>query len=176
MSRGLSRGVGRVMIAFDLPDACFTYRVAAVALHDGHVLLHRAECDDFWALPGGRCEAMEHSTDAILREMREEYGETVRVERLLWVVENFFTHAGKPYHELGLYYLVALTPGSPLLDTRTVCGGQEGDLPLIFQWFPLDAVERTRIYPVFLRTALQSIPDTIEHVVNHDRQDDDGLL
>jgi hypothetical protein len=30
------------------PPAHFGYRVAAVAIHDGHVLLHRAECDDFW--------------------------------------------------------------------------------------------------------------------------------
>ena len=37
----------------------FNLRVAGVAIHKEQVLLHRAESDDFWALPGGRAEMME---------------------------------------------------------------------------------------------------------------------
>ncbi len=87
------------MITFDLPAARFTYRVAAAVVHEGRVLLNREEADSFWFLPGGRCEAMEPSSVALLREMREELGETVTIERLLWVAENFFTDARGPHHE-----------------------------------------------------------------------------
>jgi 8-oxo-dGTP pyrophosphatase MutT (NUDIX family) len=163
------------MITFDLPGAHFSYRVAAVIVHDGHVLLNRVESDSFWFLPGGRCEAMEPSAVALVREMQEELGETVTIQRLLWVIENFFTHEGRSYHELGLYYLVTLPPTSPLLDGSTVFRGYEQHIPLILRWFPLDETGRLPLYPVFLRTGLQNIPDRIEHIVNRDSKDWTGV-
>lgn len=164
------------MITFDLPAARFTYRVAGIFRHADHVLLCTIEGLDFWFVPGGRCEAMETSQDAIVREMREELGVDTRVERLLWVVENFFTHAGRAHHELGLYYLMTLPPGSPLLATEATFYGDEGGQRITCRWFPLDELERTRIYPMFLRTALRHIPDTIEHVINHDSKDEDSAI
>jgi 8-oxo-dGTP pyrophosphatase MutT (NUDIX family) len=156
------------MITFDLPGARFFYRVAAVILHEGRVLLNCEEAGSHWFLPGGRCEAMEPSSVALRREMQEELGETVTIERMLWVVENLFTVAGRPHHELGLYYLATLPPTSPLLDGGTAFRGQEQHIPLILQWFPLEETARLPIYPVFLRTSLQNLPDRLEHIVNHD--------
>lgn len=155
------------MITFDLPAARFTYRVAAVVVYEGRVLLNREEADSFWFLPGGRCEAMEPSSVALLREMREELGETVTIERLLWVAENFFTDARGPHHELGLYYLATLPPSSPLLGGTTF-RGLEQHIPLVLQWFPLDETAHLPLYPVFLRAGLQNLPDRLEHIVNRD--------
>jgi ADP-ribose pyrophosphatase YjhB (NUDIX family) len=67
------------MINFDIGLVRFHCRAAAIALHDGHVLLRRAEMDDFWALPGGHCEVLEPSHDTLTREMREELGVSVTV-------------------------------------------------------------------------------------------------
>lgn len=164
------------MISFPFPDATFHYRVAAVAMRDGHVLMHRAASDDFWALPGGRCEIMEPSAAALTREMREEASERVAVERPLWIVENFFTLSGKRQHEVGIYYLITLAPDSRLLDISREHGGVEGDIPLIFRWLPIGDLPRLPVYPVFLRTALQTIPETLQHVVNDDDRAADPLL
>ena len=159
------------MITFDSHDTRFTYRVAAIALHDGHVLLHRSEADDFWSLPGGRCEMMEPAAEAIAREMHEELGVAVTVERLIWIVENFFIFDGVPCHELGLYHLVGLPDEPSLLDkSATLEGRGEGPLRLFFRWFPLAATPDLRIYPTFLRTALRQIPAGVEHIVHHDRR------
>src|SRR5579859_2392880 len=98
------------VISFDVGPARFNYRVAGVVIHDGHVLLQTIDGFDFWFLPGGRCEANECSSATLAREMREECGEAVTVERLLWVAENFFTLNGRPFHELGFYYLTTLAP------------------------------------------------------------------
>jgi ADP-ribose pyrophosphatase YjhB (NUDIX family) len=94
-------------------DTVFLCRVAGVAVHEGRVLLHRSEHDDFWALPGGRIEVGESSTQALRREMLEEVGAEVTVGRLLWVVENFFQHypldqspdtaISIDHHEIGWY-------------------------------------------------------------------------
>ena len=163
------------MISFPFPDAVFHYRVAAVAIRDGYVLMHRAAYEDFWALPGGRCEIMEPSAAALVRELREETGEAIQVVRLLWLVENFFTYERKRQHELGLYYLVSLPPASRLLDLHREHAGTEGDVPLIYQWLPIAEAPHLPIYPVFLRTALQAIPDTLQHIVTSDDRDLDLL-
>jgi len=166
------------MISLDLPGARFNYRAVGVILHDGHVLLHRAEADNFWSLPGGRCEAGETSAAALARELREEMGVEVRVERLLWVAEVFFASGGTLNHELGLNHLASLPAGSPRLDLRATFSGQEEDIPLIFRWFPLAKTPRLRLYPVFLRSRLAAIaaaiPTTVEHVCDHETEDEDG--
>ena len=39
-----------------------------------HVLLHRQQGDDFWALPGGRVELRKAANQAIHREFNEKLG------------------------------------------------------------------------------------------------------
>lgn len=99
------------MITFDVGGVRFVYRTVGVAIDGGRVLLHQAEGDDFWSMPGGRVEPLEPSPDALRREMREEIGVAVRVERLLWVVENFYRHEALAYHELALFYLMSFPLG-----------------------------------------------------------------
>ncbi|MDI3340142.1 MAG: NUDIX domain-containing protein [Sphaerobacter sp.] len=71
------------MISVDLGRAHFLYRAGGVCLQDGRVLLHRAVDDDYWSLPGGRCEILETAAEALAREMREELAVDVTVGRLL---------------------------------------------------------------------------------------------
>ena len=63
---------------------------AQVALLDGeHILLarHRRPDGDYWVLPGGSVEAGESPAEAAVREVREETGLEILVERLLFVEE-----------------------------------------------------------------------------------------
>jgi len=92
------------VITFELGPARFTFRVAAVCLHDGHVLANKPDAEDFWFLPGGRVETMETAEEALRRELWEEVGVEPRIERLLWLVETFFTAEDRRFHELGPYY------------------------------------------------------------------------
>ena len=162
------------MIAFNIGNARFNYRVAGVALHDDRVLLHYAPEDDFWFLPGGRCEILESSADTLRREMREELGVDVEIKRLLWVVENFFTWVdGTPFHELSFYYLVAIPPESSLhMHIGVFVGSEDAN----FRWYRLDELEGMRVQPAFLREGLRSLPDTIQHIVNIDSKEDDSRV
>jgi len=122
-------------------------------------------------LPGGRCELLEPSTVTVTRELREELGVDARIDRLLYVVENFFgSEDAMRVHEIGFYYLIALPQRVPLLDAPIgqPFQGSEIDLHLYFSWHPIDDLEHLQppLYPEFLRTALQHIPDTIQHIVN----------
>ena len=155
------------MITFDEGKARFNYRVVAVASEGNRVLVHRAEGDDFWTLPGGRGELLEPAKETLRREMREELGVEVDVGRLVWVVENFFEYEKMSYHELALYFLISLPENSPLYEEDEFPGDEEG-VKLIFKWFPLDELEGIRLYPTFLRQALKAIPEAPEYIVHTD--------
>jgi ADP-ribose pyrophosphatase YjhB (NUDIX family) len=151
------------------------YRVAGVCVHDGHVLLHREEKDDFWVTPGGRPHLYEPSRDALIREMDEEIATRVEVLRLLWVVENFFEYAGEQWHEIAFYYQMSLPEDSPYRDVGVDFTGREGSVKLLFRWFRIDEIERVRIYPTFLRTALGAIPNSPAHIIHIDQPDELGV-
>jgi ADP-ribose pyrophosphatase YjhB (NUDIX family) len=154
------------MISFDVSGGRFNYRTAAVVVHEEHVLLCREANGDFWCLPGGRCEMMESSYQAVRRELREELEAEGIVERLLWVVENFFDFGGRRFHEIGLYFLVSLPADSPLLDTsRLVAFREEVGIDLEARWWSLTEVPALDLKPALLRTGLTALPDTPQHVI-----------
>jgi len=59
------------MITFKTNGIHFHFRAAGVAIVENHVLLQRAEGDDFCCLPGGRVNALERAEDALRRELME---------------------------------------------------------------------------------------------------------
>lgn len=158
------------MITFDKGDIRFSYRVAGVAIQDGKVLLQRRVEGGFFFLPGGRAELQESAAQTLRREMQEEVQADVTVERLLWVVENFFAHEGKTFHELGMYFLMSFPENSPVLDTNKTFFVQEAGHRFALQWLSLDALSTMPVYPSFLQTALQALPDTMEHIVQIDEK------
>ena len=155
------------MITFDDNGIRFTNRIIGVAIDRGRVLLHRTDDMTFWAMPGGRAELMEASPDTLVREMQEEIGVDVTVDRLLWLAENFFQHEGRAHHEIGFYYLMDLPADSSLRDT-TVFIGHEGSMDVHFEWFPVDTLEDLPLFPSFLRTGLKSLPEHTVHIVHID--------
>ena len=148
---------------FKMEDKVFNYRVAGVWVENGHVLLHKQADDSHWALPGGRAKVMEDSKTCLMREMEEELGTLVEIDRLLWVVENFFPYAGKDFHEIGFYYLVSGTGKTPVYQTGPFFG-TEGDR-LMYQWFPLSEIGEVALYPEFLRDALTELPEATQHFI-----------
>jgi ADP-ribose pyrophosphatase YjhB (NUDIX family) len=155
------------MITFTVGSVRFVERVAAVCLHEGHVLAHKADHEDFWALPGGRVELLESSEEALRRELREELGVEVPWERLLWIVESFFTYERQATHEIGFYSLVSLDDHPDLcrLSHWFLCL----DNPqLRFEWLPLGSLAQARLLPEFLQVELSRLPETPQHVVRRE--------
>jgi ADP-ribose pyrophosphatase YjhB (NUDIX family) len=111
---------------------------------------------------------LETSLQALTREMEEEMGLHVEVGRLLWVVENFFVHEGRQFHELAFYYLMNLPRPCRYDDTDATFTGLDGDTPITFRWFPIDALEELRLFPAFLRSALIDLPASPVHLIHTD--------
>lgn len=159
------------MIRFEEGENCFNYRVVGVAVHENFVLLHQAEGEDFWTFPGGRAEFGETAEQTLKREMREELAVDVEIIRLLWFVENFFTYADKRYHEIALYFLMQFPVSSKYLVRSGSFPCEEEGSKLIFQWFPCqpELLSKLPLLPSFLPTALQELPEFVQHVIQHDQ-------
>jgi|SRR5579883_1295126 8-oxo-dGTP pyrophosphatase MutT (NUDIX family) len=154
------------MICFDVEEMCFNYRVAGIALRANQVLLNRLEDQKFWFLPGGRVEMGEPSDVALRREILEELQEEVQIGRLLWINENFFGgEKRKKYHELGLYYLIDFAPESPVLRASEPFLASDGHTRLMFQWFPLERLDKVTLYPPFLVEGLRNLPEQTVHLL-----------
>ncbi len=153
------------MISFHQGSRCFNFRIVAVVINDEQVLAHRGENEDFWALPGGRVEWMEASPDTLRREMLEELNVTITVERLLWVVENFYSDINNQYHEISFFFYLVPLPQH----LYTPFYSDEEGLRLIFEWFPIKSLVEVELYPTFLREALLSLPTTITHIIHTDQ-------
>lgn len=152
----------------------FNYRAAAVVVHDDHVLLHRNHYDRFWSMPGGRVDMGEESERTVVREMREELGAVITVERLLFVIENFFIYDERNHHELAMYFLARLNDASPFIDKSREYVGIEDDqqdaVKLVFRWVRLDAIAKLDmpLYPPALASMLrEGLPDTVQYRTQH---------
>ena len=156
------------MTQFKQSDVFFRCRTAGVMIHNGAVLLQGEPQGTFWTLPGGGIELLESSQTALHREMQEELGISIQIERLLWVVEHFFVADTdhKAHHSIGFYYLIKPLAASHLYDLSQVFQSIEDEgTEIIFRWFQLADLPNIALYPSFLSKALQALPLTSEHIV-----------
>jgi 8-oxo-dGTP pyrophosphatase MutT (NUDIX family) len=161
----------RTMISFKVGDQRFNHRVAAIAIRDGHVLVCREDEDDYVMLPGGRVELGESSPIALAREMAEELGVEAPIERLLFTEENFFDREGEAFHQIGIYYQVALPDDFPFVTGAPSLVRFDEGLELKFSWVPAtaQALAAVNLLPMWLRDALAAPQDSSRHVVVDER-------
>jgi ADP-ribose pyrophosphatase YjhB (NUDIX family) len=158
----------RTMITFKPGEIRFTYRVGGILTHHKHVLCQADSVEDFWFLPGGRAELGESASVTLLREMQEELGVAMKIERLLYVVETFFTDRNDNWHELGLYFLMTAPADSYLIQSlETIMRIDEVGNHLRFDWLPIAQLEEFPLYPLFFQQALKEIPDHTVHFEDH---------
>lgn len=157
----------RVMLSFPVGGTCFNYRVAGVAMVDGHVLVCREDDEDYCMLPGGRVEMGEPSARSLEREIAEEMDMVGTVGPMLFTSESFYGRANERFHELGFIYALQLPehirPGGaqPFLVRE-----DEGHL-LQFSWLPIEgsALTDARLLPPWLPERLRELSGHPEHVV-----------
>jgi ADP-ribose pyrophosphatase YjhB (NUDIX family) len=159
----------RTMITFREQGTKFTFRVAGIVIHNDRVLFQHSDGPDlFWFLPGGRAELGETTAQTLIREMREELSTDIHIERLLYAVENLFIHEDISHHEIGFYFLMTLPAASPLTNQSEHFFWQGDEETLQWGWLPIAQLPDLPVYPEFLRTALQKLPDSTLHIINTD--------
>ena len=150
-------------LTFRMPSGTFNFRVAAVMVHDGKLLVMQDPESPYWYLPGGRVHLQEQAEVALLRELQEELGITAKIQRPLWLVQNFYQEDvnREHYHELGLYVLVDVTD-TDLLSRGETFTTTEGTQTNTFRWVDFKDLENMYLYPLFIKQAIFRLPDSLQ--------------
>ena len=161
----------RHMLSFPVGRSRFNFRVAAVIIANGHVLVSRDNEDDYVMLPGGRVELGEPSAPALAREIEEELGMVGVVGPMLATSESFYRRNDEDFHEIGFFYHAQL-PDHAVPDGQSpwLVREDEGHVLSNF-WVPLDeqALRAINLLPGWLPKFLVDLPSTPVHIVRDER-------
>ena len=150
------------MISFEIDGVQFNYR-AAVIMRDekDRILLHRKGDDQYWTLPGGRCDAVEFSRECAVRELKEEIDVDIKIEKAVFFIENMFMIGEKRLHEIGVYYTAQFDKNNEKYRTEEFYS-DEGGKKQLFRWFTWDEIEEIEFQPAPLKERLKNIPEHME--------------
>lgn len=147
-------------VGYKNSDSSFSFRSAALIIKDNKLLACKnANYDCFYTLGGG-INLNEASTDAVLRELREETGYEFEIDRLVFVQERFYTLKDCHHHEVVFFYLMKN------IDVNIKSGTTTDRQCEHLHWLPIDELDITNLVPAFLKTALKNIPNETVHIVS----------
>lgn len=140
-------------IRIDSEEGKFKFRVCGVLKHEDKYLVLKIDRNPFYCLPGGHVELDEDTETAVLREMKEELGYEVKLKKLIAINQNFFkTEEGKPFHELGFYYIVEACNKKDVNPNDYV--REEIDKGVLkklkFKWLTQEEMKKEKVMPLFI--------------------------
>ena len=112
---------------------------------------------------------LEDNKKALLREIEEELGIKVTIDRLIVIVESFFDIKSSTYHELAFNYLLQLPENSELLQKEGEFTGIEGE-KYRYIWIDKEDLSSISFKPDYIIPILQNIPDKITHIIRDERK------
>ena len=149
-------------------DGILNIRVGAIIMKDGKILMVGNERSNYLYSVGGRIKFGETAEEAIVREVYEETGVKMEIDRLGFVHENYFygdatTNLGKLIYEISFFFYMKVPEEfTPISDSFTEDNSRE-----FLKW--ISPNEDMKIYPEFFKTELMNPTDTVKHFVNDER-------
>ena len=150
-------------------DGILNIRVGAIIIKDGKLLMVGNELSDYLYSVGGRIKMGETAKEAVIREILEETGIKMEIDRLGFVHENYFygdapSNFGKLIYEISFFfYMKVPSDFKPISNSFTENNSKE-----YLRWISLD--EDVKMYPDFFKTELKNPTDTIKHFVSDERK------
>ncbi|MGN1234946.1 MAG: NUDIX hydrolase [Christensenellaceae bacterium] len=149
-------------------EGILNIRVGAIIMKDGKILMIGNERVDYLYSVGGRIKFGETAEEAVVREVFEETGVKMEIDRLGFVHENYFygdapSNRGKPVYEISFFfYMNVPSDFAPISESVTEDNSKE-----YLRWVSLD--DNVKMYPEFFRTELKNPTDTIQYFVTDER-------
>lgn len=150
-------------------DGLINIRVGAIILKDGKFLMVGNEHADYLYSVGGRVKFGETAQEAIVREVWEETGYRMEVDRLGFVHENYFygdssANRDRLIYEISFFFYMKVPEGfEPVRSDFTDDGNLEHS-----RW--VTAEEDITMYPEFFRTELTHPEHVVKHFVTDQRK------
>lgn len=157
-------------LCIDVEGGVLNIRAGAIIMKDGKFLMAGNPRSDYLYSVGGRIRFGETAEEAVRREVREETGRALEIDRLGFVTEDYFygdspEKLGRTIYELG-YYFYMKTPE----DFEPVCGSfTEDGAEEFLVW--VSPEEGQKMYPVFFNDELRRPAPEIRHFVTDQREE-----
>ena len=151
-------------ITVKVADGKFNYRVGAIIIDSGEILMVKNSGSSFYYTVGGRIHFGESAQDAVLREAFEETQIHLEIDKLAYIHENFFTmdSDGEIYHEVCLFFL--MKPDGRLRKMSHGSFKEEyGDVT--YHWLPIENLDGIHMYPEFFKTELLKSSSWTEYFI-----------
>ncbi|MDI2144590.1 MULTISPECIES: NUDIX hydrolase [unclassified Pseudomonas] len=138
-------------------------RIRAIALcvfqHNGKILVNRfhdpVADQTFYRPIGGGIEFGETSREAIVREVQEELGLSMKDLRLLGTLESLFVYNGKPGHEIVQVYN-ARFEDAQVYEQSQIVGHESDGSPFTASWQDASSFnDQSLLVPVGLQALLK---------------------
>lgn len=152
-------------------EGLLNIRVGAIIRRGGKVLMVSNPGVSYFYSVGGRLRFGETTEEAVKREVFEETGVHMEVDRLGFIHENYFTGdtgfaIGLPVHEIAFFYYMNVPEDfEPSGDSYTDLGDREK-----LEW--IDPRTETRaFYPEFFKEELETTCRTVKRIVSREWQE-----
>lgn len=133
----------------------FTLRVSAIIYNKklNRILLFKVNNRNFYLLPGGKVERLEHSINSLKREMIEEIGEEYSKINFEFygISEEFVNDKGINNHQLNIVYKGIYQ--NTIKDIKF--NGKEGDW-INFEWMDINELDNINLYPVQIKNVIKN--------------------
>ena len=147
-------------------DGILNVRAGAIIMKDGKLLMVSNGGDYLYSV-GGRLKFGETAEDTVVREVLEETGVQMEIDRLGFVHENYFygdapSNLNKLIYEISFFFYMKVPDTfAPISESFTEDNSKEH-----LRWVSLD--EDMKMYPEFFRTELKDPADTVKHFTTRD--------
>lgn len=161
-----------VNCSFREGDRWFRLRACGILIDDGKVLMVRNKRDPYYYSLGGGVLHGEDIEKAAIREVFEETGCALEIDRLAFIHENFFSGdelgplQGLISHEIAFYFLMKWMPNIQLKNAGETVDGLAEELV----WLEIDNLSKQDlpVYPQFFQSELKNLSDTAKHIVTRE--------
>ncbi len=150
-------------------DGLINIRVGAIIMKNGKILMAgNNKRPEYLYSVGGRIKFGETSEEAIVREVYEETGVKLEVDRLGFIHENYFhgdmaSNLGKLIYEVSYFYYMRVPDDfEPVCMSMTEDGHEE-----FLRWIDID--DPIKYYPDFFRNELSHPADGVKHFLTDER-------
>lgn len=151
-------------------DGFINIRVGAIILKNGKFLMVGNSRADYLYSVGGRIRFGETAEEAVIREVFEETGIKMEIDRLGFIHENYFygdspSKMGKLIYEVSYFFYMKVPDDfEPVSSDFAYDGSKE-----YLVW--VSPEEEMTIFPEFFRSELKSPSETVKHFVTDERKE-----